>query len=53
MAVAAGKRDGAAKGGTQAPGRRFDDSDGTYGYRRMAAQLARWGVACGEELVRP
>jgi putative transposase len=30
----------------------FDDSDGTYGYRRVHAQLARWGVACGDELVR-
>ena len=30
----------------------FDDSDGTYGYRRIAAQLARTGVAAGEELVR-
>src|SRR5258708_31925478 len=28
-----------------------DDSDGTYGYRRIAAQLARRGVAAGEELV--
>ena len=30
----------------------FDDSDGTYGYRRIAEQLARWGVAAGAELVR-
>ena len=30
----------------------FDDSDGTYGYRRVHAQLRRWGVACGAELVR-
>jgi putative transposase len=30
----------------------FTDSDGTYGYRRVAAQLARWGVAAGLELVR-
>jgi putative transposase len=30
----------------------FDDSDGTYGYRRIAAQLGRRGVAAGEELVR-
>ena len=22
----------------------FDDSDGTYGHRRVRAQLARWGV---------
>ena len=22
----------------------FDDSDGTYGYRRVWSQLARWGV---------
>jgi putative transposase len=32
--------------------RAFEDSDGTYGYRRVAAQLARWGVAAGLELVR-
>ena len=30
----------------------FDDSDGTYGYRRITEQLARWGVAAGAELVR-
>lgn len=30
----------------------FDDSDGTYGYRRVHADLADWGVACGLELVR-
>lgn len=30
----------------------FEDSDGTYGYRRVAAQLARWGAAAGLELVR-
>jgi len=30
----------------------FDDSDGTYGYRRVHAQLRRWGVECGGELVR-
>ena len=30
----------------------FDDSDGTYGYRRIAEQLARWGVRAGGELVR-
>jgi transposase InsO family protein len=30
----------------------FDDSDGTYGYRRIAAQLARWGTVAGLELVR-
>ncbi len=30
----------------------FEDSDGTYGYRRIAAQLTRWGVAAGLELVR-
>jgi transposase InsO family protein len=30
----------------------FDDSDGTYGYRRVHAQLARWGEACTPELVR-
>jgi len=30
----------------------FDDSDGTSGYRRIAAQLARWGAPAGPELVR-
>lgn len=30
----------------------FGDSDGTYGYRRIAVQLARWGVRAGAELVR-
>jgi putative transposase len=30
----------------------FDDSDGTYGYRRIAAQLARRGMVAGAELVR-
>jgi putative transposase len=30
----------------------FDDSDGTYGYRRIWWQLARWGVRAGLELVR-
>jgi transposase InsO family protein len=30
----------------------FEDSDGTYGYRRVHAQLQRWGVPCGDELVR-
>ena len=30
----------------------FEDSDGTYGYRRVAQQLARWGVQAGLELVR-
>jgi transposase InsO family protein len=30
----------------------FDDSDGTSGYRRIAAQLARWGEVAGAELVR-
>lgn len=30
----------------------FENSDGTYGYRRVAAQLARWGVRAGLELVR-
>jgi putative transposase len=32
--------------------RSFDDSDGTYGYRRVHADLADWGVPCGPELVR-
>jgi putative transposase len=30
----------------------FDDSDETYGYRRVHAQLARWGEHCTPELVR-
>ena len=30
----------------------FDDSDGTYGYRRVAEQLARQGIVAGAELVR-
>lgn len=30
----------------------FEDSDGTYGYRRVWSQLARWGVRAGAELVR-
>src|ERR1700691_2910542 len=30
----------------------FEGSDGTYGYRRVAAQLARWGIRAGLELVR-
>ena len=30
----------------------FEDSDGTYGYRRVAAQLARQGTVAGPELVR-
>jgi putative transposase len=30
----------------------FDESDGTYGYRRVHADLAAWGVPCGPELVR-
>ena len=30
----------------------FADSDGTYGYRRVHAQLARWGQRCSPELVR-
>jgi putative transposase len=30
----------------------FEDSDSTYGYRRIAAQLARQGTVAGPELVR-
>jgi putative transposase len=30
----------------------FDDSDGTYGYRRVHEDLAEWGVPAGPELVR-
>lgn len=32
--------------------RSFGDSDGTYGHRRVHADLAGWGVPCGPELVR-
>ena len=31
----------------------FDHSDGTYGYRRVWAQLARWGVRAGAERSAP
>ena len=30
----------------------FDESDGTYGYRRVHADLVAWGVRAGPELVR-
>lgn len=30
----------------------FRDSDGTYGYRRITAQLHRWGVPVDAEVVR-
>ena len=30
----------------------FDESDETYGYRRVHADLAAWGVPAGPELVR-
>jgi transposase InsO family protein len=30
----------------------FEESDGTYGYRRVHADLVAWGVPCGLELVR-
>ena len=30
----------------------FEDSDGTYGYRRVHADLVAWGVPCGLELAR-
>ncbi len=30
----------------------FDESDGTYGYRRVHADLVAWGVPAGPELVR-
>jgi hypothetical protein len=32
--------------------RSFTESDGTYGYRRVHADLVAWGVPCGLELVR-
>ena len=30
----------------------FEESDGTYGYRRVHADLIGWGAPCGLELVR-
>lgn len=30
----------------------FEDSDATYGHRRVHAQLGRWGIAASPELVR-
>lgn len=30
----------------------FTDSDSRYGYRRVHAQLARWGIRCHPEVVR-
>ncbi|MFH9228351.1 IS3 family transposase [Streptomyces lydicus] len=30
----------------------FEDSDSTYGYRRVHTQLHRWGVAAGLVLIR-
>jgi transposase InsO family protein len=30
----------------------FEDSDETYGHRRIHAQLVRWGASCTPELVR-
>ena len=33
-------------------GKAFADSDGTYGHRRLHAQLARWGEHASPELVR-
>ena len=33
-------------------GKVFTESDGTYGYRRVQAQLVRWGEPAGPELVR-
>ena len=30
----------------------FEESDGTYGYRRVHTDLAAWGVRAGPELVR-
>ena len=32
--------------------RSFDESDGTYGYRRVHTDLVAWGVRAGPELVR-
>ena len=48
MAVAAGKRNGEKREQLKLIIRKaFDDSDGTYGHRRVWAQLARWGVRAG------
>ena len=33
-------------------GKSFEDSDDTYGYRRVHADLVAWGVPAGPELVR-
>jgi putative transposase len=30
----------------------FADSDGPYGFRRVTAELARWGVQAGSEMAR-
>src|SRR3954470_11790116 len=30
----------------------FAESDETYGYRRVYAELVRWGVVCSPELAR-
>ncbi len=32
--------------------RSFEDSDDTYGYRRVHVDLVEWGMSCGPELVR-
>ena len=53
MAVAAGISDGERREELKLlVGKAFEDSDGTYGYRRVWWQLARWGVRAGLELVR-
>ena len=53
MAERAGISNGEKARGTR-PDREevFDESDGTYGYRRVHADLVAWGVRAGPELVR-
>ena len=53
MEIPGGLRGGEKKKRAEAADREsVRDSDGTYGYRRVALQLARWGVRAGLELVR-
>src|SRR5258708_39873262 len=53
MEVTAGQRHRGKAGAAQAAHQKaFDDSDGTYGSRRITLQRARWGIRAGAELVR-
>jgi putative transposase len=53
VAQPAGERDRATAGAAQGKIKAlFDASDGTYGYRRIHAQLVRAGEQVGPELVR-